>query len=316
MRLLRLTAALATCALLLPALPATAQNARTLPDAPLDFDPARPEPVVGWWTNGTELMRLEPNGAYQMWITQDRFQRPAEVGAWRRSNYVYFDLEPYRAKPGTRDRVRLEKEAGETVIVREGMKHFRRSATPPHVFADDCLGAWTAPNEQLLIMDNGRYEYRVLNASSGITQHDGIWRTDGDMLFLSPDSTAVDTIRLRGARGADGRMELSTGSGKFKQMRTDDPLPGEAGGPAPAAKPGPKLGGKPIAPAAPKSDKPASAPPTGSAPATAKPADATPASAPPAEGAPTAPPAEGAPTAPPAATPPATPPAAPPASGA
>lgn len=221
----RLAAALlcATLGLLAAAPPAVAQNSGKTPDVPMDFDPARPEPVVGWWTNGSELMRLEPNGAYQMWITQDRFQRPAEVGAWRRSNYVYFDLEPYRAKPGTRVKVQLVKEAGETQMTREGMKNFRRLAAPPHVFADDVLGAWTAASEQLLIMDNGRYEYRRLG-NSGITQHEGIWRTQDSFVFLAPDSPAVDTIRLQGIRSTEGRMELVTANGRFAQEQADAPI--------------------------------------------------------------------------------------------
>ena len=95
--------------------------------SPIQFDPANPEPVTGWWTNGKELMRLETNGAYQLWMTQDRFQRPVEVGAWRRSNYVYFELEPYRVKPGTRIKVQLIKEDGETKI--EQSRHRRHGST-------------------------------------------------------------------------------------------------------------------------------------------------------------------------------------------
>ena len=92
---------------LLPARPLLAQNSREPVITPLDFDPAKPEPLEGWWSNGQELLRLEPNGAYRFWLTQDRFAPPADRGAWRRSNYVLFDLESYRAKPGTRVRMQL-----------------------------------------------------------------------------------------------------------------------------------------------------------------------------------------------------------------
>jgi hypothetical protein len=76
--------ALAVCA------PSTAlaQNAKQVSDIPLDFDPAKPERVDGWWSNGVELMRLDANGAYRVWVSQDRFKRPVEVGAWRRTNSV------------------------------------------------------------------------------------------------------------------------------------------------------------------------------------------------------------------------------------
>ena len=142
------------------ALPAAAQNSGKTPERPLEFDPAKPEPVDGWWTNGTELMRLDTNGAYRLWVSQDRFKRPVELGAWRRSNYVFFDLEPYRAKTGTRYRVNLQKEDGVTELRRDGMKDFRKVGSPPHIPADDMLGAWVAASESLLVLENGRYEWQ------------------------------------------------------------------------------------------------------------------------------------------------------------
>ncbi|MFM8873934.1 MAG: hypothetical protein ACKOJI_11415 [Phycisphaerales bacterium] len=73
----RPTAALLLLALALPAL--AAQNAKQVREAPMDFDPAKPERIEGWWSNGQELMRLDPNGAYRMWLTQDRFKRTSSV---------------------------------------------------------------------------------------------------------------------------------------------------------------------------------------------------------------------------------------------
>lgn len=141
--------ALAVCA------PSTAlaQNAKQVSDIPLDFDPAKPERVDGWWSNGVELMRLDANGAYRVWVSQDRFKRPVEVGAWRRTNYVFFDLEPYRVKTGTRHRVTLQKDDGVTELHREGMTDFRLFASPPHIPADDMLGAWIAATEELLVFE-------------------------------------------------------------------------------------------------------------------------------------------------------------------
>jgi hypothetical protein len=246
---------LAAALLLALALPAVAaQNAKQVREAPMDFDPAKPERVEGWWSNGQELMRLDPNGAYRMWLTQDRFKRPVEVGAWRRSNYVFFDLEPYRAKPGTRIRVNMQKDAGTTELVREGMADFRWVPGPPHVIADDMLGAWVSPTEQLLVLDNGRYEWRRTVATMGITEHSGIWDTDNDVLVLGPDSPAIDNIRLRLVREKDGTLALESAAGRLMHAPAApepvaSPTPGigaptgPAGGtgtasPAPPAKPG------------------------------------------------------------------------------
>jgi hypothetical protein len=232
---------------------AHAQNQKRTPDAPLDFDPAKPERIDGWWTNGTELMRLDTNGAYRLWVSQDRFKYPVEVGAWRRTNYVYFDLEPYRAKPGTRHRVNLEKSGTVTELSRDGMKPFRWLPTPPRVMSDEMLGAWVSPTEQLLVLENGRYEWRRTGPAQGISEHSGSWNGDGDVLTLGPDTTAVDQVSLRCVKGADGQWTLEGRNGRMTRPPLD---------PAPPPAPGsPVAGPASSVPPTARPDAPASAPP-------------------------------------------------------
>lgn len=251
--------------------PAAAQNSGKPDVPPLEFDPAKPEKVEGWWSNGTELLLLEPNGAYAMWITQDRFARPAEIGAWRRSNYILFDLEPYRAKPGTRVRVQLVKDRGETRIAREGMANFKRLAAPPRVFADEVLGVWTADREQLVLLENGRYEYRRTGVTSGISQHDGIWRTEGTSVFLAPDTGAVDPIRLNSEKQPDGTLLLRGPGGTLKHWVPEQPAPAaptaapDVKPTAPSTAPSAAPGNTPATPAAPAGNPPASTQPAGPA---------------------------------------------------
>lgn len=218
---------------------AHAQNSKRVPDAPLDFDPARPEAVDGWWSNGSELLRLEPSGAYRLWITQDRFMRPVEVGAWRRDNYVFFDLEPYGTKPGTRHRIDMRKRDGRTELVREGMDAFRALAAPPRVFGDEMLGAWVSPVEELLVLETGRYEWRRVGAASGISAHSGQWMTDGEALTIVPDTDTVASVTLRGVRRADGTLVL------------EGPNGGTMGRPAPPVAPAASSAGAAPAPEAP-----------------------------------------------------------------
>jgi hypothetical protein len=231
---------------------AHAQNQKRTPDAPLDFDPAKPERIDGWWTNGTELMRLDTNGAYRLWVSQDRFKYPVEVGAWRRTNYVYFDLEPYRAKPGTRHRVNLEKSGTVTELSRDGMKPFRWLPTPPRVMSDEMLGAWVSPTEQLLVLENGRYEWRRTGPAQGISEHSGSWNGDGDVLTLGPDTTAVDQVSLRCVKGADGQWTLEGRNGRMTRPPLD---------PAPPPAPGSPVAGPASSVPPAKSDAPASVPP-------------------------------------------------------
>lgn len=254
-------ALLAAAAALVAVPESAAQNRRNVPDAPLEFDPARPERVDGWWTNGTELMRLDASGAYRLWVSADRFKRPVEIGAWRRTNYVYFDLEPYRAKPGTRFRVDLQKEDGVTELRREGMADFRWVPSPPHVAADDMLGAWVAATERLLVLENGRYEWRRTGPATGITEHAGIWNSDGDLLILAPDTPALENVTLRLAKDASGGFVLEGRGGRMVHPPTapapSDPAPAAA--PGPAAPPAPQ--GPPATPAPPVVPRQAASPP-------------------------------------------------------
>jgi hypothetical protein len=134
------------------------------------------------------------------------------------------------------------------------MADFRWVPGPPHVIADDMLGAWVSPTEQLLVLDNGRYEWRRTVATMGITEHSGIWDTDNDVLVLGPDSPAIDNIRLRLVREKDGALALESAAGRLMHAPAApepvaSPTPGigaptgPAGGagtasPAPPAKPG------------------------------------------------------------------------------
>ena len=247
-----------------PAPLAIAQNSRKMDEVQLDFDPAKPEPIVGWWSNGRELLHLAPNGAYRMWVSQDRFKYPLEVGAWRRENYAFFDLEPYRAKPGTRIRVNMQKDAGTTELVRDGLADFRWSAVPPHIVADDMLGAWVAPTEQLLVFENGRYEWRRTAAASGITEHSGAWNSEHDVLVLAPDSPAIDNQRLRLVKAPDGEFALETANGRLMH-------PPEVPKPVPSAAPGlraPGTGSGPV-PSGADGDAPRHSPAAPPAPAAA-----------------------------------------------
>jgi hypothetical protein len=88
-----------------------------------------------------------------------------------------------------------------------------------------------AASESLLVLENGRYEWQRTAPSQGITQHSGIWNTDGDVLTLAPDSPAIDPISVRCVRDANGQFVLEGRGGRMTHPPTD-PAKAE---PAPAA---------------------------------------------------------------------------------
>jgi hypothetical protein len=122
------------------------------------------------------------------------------------------------------------------------------------------LGAWVSPSEQLLILDSGRYEWRRTVATTGITEHSGIWDSDNDVLVLGPDSPAIDTIRLRLVREPQGALALESAAGRLMHAPA---------APAPIASPTPGIGaptgttgGAPAGTPAPAGTAPPPAPPT------------------------------------------------------
>jgi hypothetical protein len=127
--------------------------------------------------------------------------------------------------------------------------------------ADDMLGAWVAPTEQLLVFENGRYEWRRTAPASGITEHSGAWNSEHDVLVLAPDSPAIDNQRLRLVKAPDGEFALETANGRLMHPpEVPKPVPSAprhspAAPPAPAAAPGaPPAASTPPAPTKPDAD--------------------------------------------------------------
>lgn len=68
----------------------------------LDIDPTETISIIGWWTNGEEIMLIKQDGAFNWWGQPNRFRPPSKIGRWDRQNYRTFWLEPYvdRKNPG------------------------------------------------------------------------------------------------------------------------------------------------------------------------------------------------------------------------
>jgi hypothetical protein len=233
-----------------PALPA---------DTRLRIDPEAPEPVEGYWTNGAQLLELTPEGMYRLFSTQNRFEKPLEVGRWVRQNYATLWLEPYSARKEARTRIVLSKEGSSTQVTVRKFAPMVRVDTPPLVEEDFVIGLWLGAGGTLELKPSMRYRY-VVPAKSGedrpvvIASHQGSWRLKDGRVELTPDSPSIARSLFEPTRDDAGRpyMRLRGVEGTLDRVIETADKPAatpSSGAAAPAAQ-------APSAPAAPAAQGP------------------------------------------------------------
>lgn len=165
----------------------------------LQMDPERPEPIVAWWSNGTQTLELREDGSYRLWKTAGRHREPDEVGRWDRQNHASFWLEPYTRRKEERARCSLSIVEGEVVTSLRTFPSLVRLEGPPVGPEEALLGLWVGDGGSLEVREDGRYRFvapRVDGAPVAITGHDGTWRLEGERLVLSPRSPSVAAVSL------------------------------------------------------------------------------------------------------------------------
>ncbi|MBL9147824.1 MAG: hypothetical protein JNM94_03940 [Phycisphaerae bacterium] len=246
---------------------ATQEKAPSPPvDTRLKIDPEAPEPVEGWWTNGAQLLELTPEGMYRLFATQNRFEKPLEVGRWVRQNYATLWLEPYSARKEARTRIVLTKEGSSTQVTVRKFAPMVRIDAPPLVEEDFVIGLWLGQGGTLELKPSLRYRY-VVPAKSGderpvvIASHQGSWRLKDGRVELTPDSPSIARSLFEPTRDDTGRpyMRLRGIEGTLDRVieTVEKPAATPSSG---AAAPATPSDAAPAAPATPST--PGSAPPT------------------------------------------------------
>ena len=157
----------------------------------LDIDPTEKIDVNGWWSNGRELLLIQPDGGYRLWKGTNRFLAPDDIGRWDRQTYRTLWLETYRGKQHSRDRAHLRRENGILLMSLRDLDPMRQLARPPHTREDTLVGAWSGPPGTLTLRDDGTYSFSV--AKSGpkdrqparIGSHTGTWLVRDDTVVLT-----------------------------------------------------------------------------------------------------------------------------------
>lgn len=161
---------------------------------PLDLDPSHEIDVVGWWSNGAQLLYLGENNAYRLFESLNRHQPAAERGQWRRQSYATLWLSPYRLSGTSETRISLTRAADGVIELHLGNLTAMRAVTSPPVVAEDHLiGEWRNEAATLRLMSDGRYSFSPVpsSTSAATAGHSGIWRVTNDRLVLVPDAPSI-----------------------------------------------------------------------------------------------------------------------------
>jgi hypothetical protein len=181
------------------AAPAPAEDPANIPTVRLD--PEHPFPIIGWWTNGTEMIQLSEDSAYKLYDSSNRYRKPIEVGRWHRQNHAAFWLEPYTMRKDDRTRVPLSIANNQVVIAVRKYKAMTHVEQPPMVAEDLFLGLWAGEGGTLELQSTMRYHYVApRSAAEGqpivISSHRGEWRLREGRIELLPDSPSVTAMIL------------------------------------------------------------------------------------------------------------------------
>jgi hypothetical protein len=167
----------------------------------VSLDPEHPFPIVGWWSNGREMLDVAEDGAYRLYDSQNRYRKPIEVGRWHRQNHAAFWLEPYTMRKEERTRVPLSIVEGSVAISVRTFGSMTALETPPFAAEDLFIGLWAGAGGSLDLQPSMRYHYvaprrAVEGQPVVISSHRGAWRLREGKVELLPDSPSVTAMLL------------------------------------------------------------------------------------------------------------------------
>ena len=171
----------------------------------LDIDPTETISIIGWWTNGEEIMLIKQDGAFNWWGQPNRFRLPSKIGRWDRQNYRTFWLEPYvdRKNPGVmppRIRAPMRRTDGKIFVDVGSALNMLHVDVAPVAPEDFYVGMWSGPGGTLSLATNGRYDLEATPVSTNGPEflsrasHQGTWSFDGQYIRLLSDGSAQNPV--------------------------------------------------------------------------------------------------------------------------
>src|SRR5688572_11452184 len=176
--------------------------AEGLVSTPLELDPTEPYILSRWWSNGTQLLRLNDDASYALYRDQNRYRAPLQRGRWSQQSYAVLWLEPYTQRDPERHRVSIAKMDGKLSVIVPGHKPMHAIKNPPEVTEDRLFGTWEGPGGQLRLRSDMRYSFAPSNPPHGSPSpiirsgQNGSWAVVEDRLILQPGLSGAEPMRL------------------------------------------------------------------------------------------------------------------------
>ena len=188
------------------------QQPRQQPTPELDLDPTHEVTLVGWWYNGTEVLRLEDNSQYQLFADTNRYARPLSNGQWSQKTYATLYLSPYNTPTSMRQRLTVTRSEDRVQLHLPNYDDFFRWNPQDVAGIKELSTTWESSFGTLELRSDRRYEYRPTSNSNPAMSvgHQGIWSLENQVVTLFPDPQGVQqmSFQLRNQPDADEAIEL------------------------------------------------------------------------------------------------------------
>lgn len=195
----------------------------------LQMDPEDPREFRGWWKSDDALLRIRPNGRYDLWEGINRFRQPREIGRWHQQNYAVFVLdsyaiprtEPTRVSMWLRNDVLMADVNGRT-------QPFEKLEHPPAAPEDELIGTWEGPGGRLTLTSSLGYRWEDTSERDqgpvSIRSQRGQFSYDNRELRMRPASPLQDPVVISTTRDKRNRItSFQTASGSMVRLKKPKP---------------------------------------------------------------------------------------------
>lgn len=199
---------------------------------PLELDPSNPPEIVGWWSDGEKLLRVDQSRRYVRYDSLNRFKAGRERGRWTRRSYAHFWIEPDATGPHGMEQIRLRMIDEEIALLVPGRGPFFRINKPPITDEELYFGRWESVAVVLTLNDSLRYSWSIKREDGPsphfLTGHRGRWETRNGRIVLHPDPAGLESTRMTVQRDDMNRTALRVGDAIFVRERGGESSGGDA----------------------------------------------------------------------------------------
>ncbi|MCZ6836777.1 MAG: hypothetical protein O7G85_13460 [Planctomycetota bacterium] len=191
----------------------------------LTLDPTEKIEFTRWWTNGTELLRLDKDHRFAIYENQNRYYPPIERGRWDQQSYAVLRLEPYSLLAQDPVRASIARVGGQIEIRIPDLGPFHALPRAPKATEESLFGEWSGTLGSLALKSTMRYIYSPdASATSAFAKagNRGRWQLEDGVVKLIPDALGMGPYVMALMAG-DDPVRLSMAEGEFELVTASAP---------------------------------------------------------------------------------------------